>query len=127
MGNHPEPTPQYVAAVTAIARLILGGEMNIQVPPNLTPNEYGIYLAAGINDWGGISPLTIDFVNPDAPWPQVKQLRKVTEERGFQLKARLPVYPEYITSKLGFISPSLKGRIRSIVDEEGYVKGGIYD
>jgi FO synthase subunit 1 len=123
MKHHPEPTTQHVAKIVAIARLILGGKMNIQVPPNLTSTVYSEYLDAGINDWGGISPVTIDFVNPEAPWPSIKQLRKVTEEKGFQLRARLPVYPEYIKSKLGFVPQFLESRIKSLVDEEGYVKG----
>ena len=67
-----EPTVQYFARVVALARWILGAEMNLQVPPNLT-EDFGVYLDAGINDWGGVSPLTIDWVNPEAPWPHLGQ------------------------------------------------------
>jgi FO synthase len=91
----------------ALARLILGGAMNIQAPPNLTPQGYELYLEAGINDWGGVSPLTPDFINPEAPWPALKLLEAKSAEAGFVLKARLPVYPEYIRQGEKFLSPSV--------------------
>ena len=99
--------------------------MNLQVPPNLSYDDYPIYLMAGINDWGGVSPLTIDFVNPEAPWPQIADLRQNTEALGFNLRPRLPVYPEYITGSDEFIPESLRERVFSLSDDEGYVKGGI--
>ena len=68
--------------------------MNIQAPPNLTPENYPLYLGAGINDWGGVSPLTPDYINPEAPWPHLEVLAKKTAEAGFILKPRLPIYPE---------------------------------
>lgn len=117
MRRDPEPTVQYFARVVAAARWILGATMNLQVPPNLT-EDFGVYLDAGINDWGGVSPLTIDWVNPEAPWPHLEKLRKTTEDGGFALKARLPVYPEYITEE--WIDPSLLPKVRSSVDHEGY-------
>ena len=80
----------------ALARLILGGDMNIQAPPNLTPDGYELYLEAGINDWGGVSPLTPDFINPEAPWPTLQLLQEKSAQAGFELKARLPIYPEFI-------------------------------
>ena len=79
---------------TAVARLILGERVNIQVPPNLS-EHYERYIDAGINDWGGVSPLTIDYVNPEAPWPQLAELQRRTEAAGYELRPRLPVYPEY--------------------------------
>jgi len=82
-------------------------------------------LLAGINDWGGISPLTIDYVNPEAPWPQISQLRRRTEALGFTLRPRLPVYPEYIVERDGYLPVSLGERIKSAADGAGYVKGGI--
>ena len=91
--------------------------MNLQVPPNLT-DHYELYLDAGINDWGGVSPLTIDWVNPEAPWPHLDELRLRTEARGFSLRPRLPVYPEYITEE--WIAPSLIERVREASDDEGY-------
>ena len=68
--------------------------MNIQIPPNLNPNNFSIYIRAGINDWGGISPVTIDHVNPESPWPNVVTLKNVTQAEGYLLGARLPIYPE---------------------------------
>ncbi|MDJ0925855.1 MAG: 7,8-didemethyl-8-hydroxy-5-deazariboflavin synthase CofG [Acidimicrobiia bacterium] len=117
MRRSPEPTPDYMARVVAVARWILGPEMNLQVPPNLT-EDYGDYLDAGINDWGGVSPLTIDWVNPEAPWPHLEQLRHVTGARGFRLEARLPVYPEFIGDS--WIDQALLPKVSSAVDRRGY-------
>ncbi|MEE9284117.1 MAG: 7,8-didemethyl-8-hydroxy-5-deazariboflavin synthase CofG, partial [Dehalococcoidia bacterium] len=77
MRNHPEPTLLEMLRTIATARLILGGSINIQAPPNLAPDSYPLYLQAGINDWGGVSPVTRDFINPEAPWPQLLTLRKM--------------------------------------------------
>jgi 7,8-didemethyl-8-hydroxy-5-deazariboflavin synthase CofG subunit len=110
----------YFLRAVAVARLVMPG-MNIQVPPNLNPIIYGRYLDAGINDWGGISPVTIDHVNPEFPWPTIESVRQVTEGRGKQLRARLPVYPEYL--KGGFISERLDDNIRLLADSSGLVKG----
>jgi 7,8-didemethyl-8-hydroxy-5-deazariboflavin synthase CofG subunit len=101
----------------AVARWIFGPEMNLQVPPNLTA-DFGIYLDAGINDWGGVSPLTIDWVNPEAPWPHLDKLESATEARGFELRQRLPVYPEFITEE--WIDPGLIEQVRSATDADGY-------
>ena len=109
----------------AAARLILGPDANVQVPPNLSADIYHIYLGAGINDWGGVSPLTIDFVNPEAPWPALSQLRRHTESAGFRLKPRLPVYPEYFLDTGEYLTDELRDRARALADDEGYVKGGI--
>ena len=109
----------------AAARLILGPDANVQVPPNLSADNYQIYLNAGINDWGGVSPLTIDFVNPEAPWPALANLREQTEALGFQLKPRLPVYPEYFLSTGNFLPEGLLTRVRALADDDGYVQGGI--
>ncbi len=113
----PEPTVQYFARVVAAARWIFGPEMNVQVPPNLT-DDFSVYLDAGINDWGGVSPLTIDWVNPEAPWPHLDTLRNVTTQAGFRLMPRLPVYPEYISAD--WIDPALLDKVRASVDVEGY-------
>ena len=109
----------------AAARLILGTEANVQVPPNLSADNYRIYLDAGINDWGGVSPLTIDFVNPEAPWPALTHLKEQTEAAGFKLKPRLPVYPEYFMTTGEYISEGLHEKVRALADDEGYVRGGI--
>jgi FO synthase len=117
MRRSPEPIPPYLARVAALARWILGAEMNVQVPPNLT-DRYEVYLEAGINDWGGVSPLTIDWVNPEMPWPHLVELKARTERAGFELRARLPVYPEFITPE--WIDPDLLVKVRGAVDESGY-------
>ena len=109
----------------AAARLILGPEANVQVPPNLSADNYRIYLEAGINDWGGVSPLTIDFVNPEAPWPALNQLKEQTEAAGFQLKPRLPVYPEYFLTTGDYLSEGLLAKVSALADDDGYVQGGI--
>ena len=112
-----EPTVAYMSRVIAVARWILGPEMNLQVPPNLT-QRFEVYLDAGINDWGGVSPLTIDWVNPEAPWPHLDELRGRTEAAGFVLKPRLPVYPEFIDEH--WIDAVLLEKVRGAVDAEGY-------
>ena len=109
----------------AAARLILGPDGNVQVPPNLSADNYQIYLDAGINDWGGVSPLTIDFVNPEAPWPALANLREHTEAAGFQLKPRLPVYPEYFLNTGEYLPAGLLTRVRDLADDDGFVQGGI--
>ncbi len=109
----------------AAARLILGPDANVQVPPNLSADNYRIYLDAGINDWGGVSPLTIDFVNPEAPWPALTQLKAQTEAAGFHLKPRLPVYPEYFLNTGDYLSEGLRERVLAQADNDGYVRGGI--
>lgn len=123
MASHPEPNVKDIAKIIALARLIFLDKMNIQAPPNLG-NEYSAYLSAGINDWGGISPVTKDFVNPEAPWPEIKALKRITEQKGFELKARLPIYPDFILNKADLLPKSLKSYIISLVNGEGFVKGG---
>ena len=126
MRNSPEPTIPYFVRVVAVARWILGAEANIQVPPNLT-EDFSVYLDAGINDWGGVSPVTIDWVNPEAPWPHLDTLEQVTRSAGFELRPRLPVYPEYIgfgdaTTATGspWIDPDLLSDIGHRSDADGY-------
>ena len=123
-GNLDADTIEFMWSVAA-ARLVLGPDANVQVPPNLSADNYRIYLDAGINDWGGVSPLTIDFVNPEAPWPALTQLKEQTEAAGFQLKPRLPVYPEYFLETGDYLPEDLRARVRGLADDEGYVQGGI--
>jgi FO synthase len=99
--------------------------MNLQVPPNLSAQDYPIYLNAGINDWGGISPLTIDYVNPEAPWPVIAELRRRSAEQGFELRPRLPVYPEFLAETRRFVPETLRPQVSALADAQGYVKGGI--
>jgi FO synthase len=117
MRRSPEPTVHYFARAVAVARWIFGPEMNVQVPPNLT-ERYEIYLDAGINDWGGVSPLTIDWVNPEQPWPHLNELAARTHAGGFDLKARLPVYPEFMTGE--WLDPAMQVKVTNAVDERGY-------
>ncbi|MGI8606464.1 MAG: 7,8-didemethyl-8-hydroxy-5-deazariboflavin synthase CofG, partial [Gaiellaceae bacterium] len=95
MAAHPEPALDELLWTAAAARILLGPRMNVQAPPNLSYEEFPELLDAGINDWGGVSPVTIDHVNPEAPWPEVERLRAATESRGLELVPRLAVYPEY--------------------------------
>jgi FO synthase len=120
MHAQPEPTLRDFLCTIAVARVLLGGAMNIQAPPNLTPEQYQLLLTAGINDWGGISPLTIDFINPEAPWPQIRTLERISAEMGLRLRQRLAIYPEYIKRKSGFIAASLQERLQTMVDDNGY-------
>lgn len=117
MRRAAEPVPAWFARVVAAARWIMGPEVNLQVPPNLT-ERYESYLRAGINDWGGVSPLTIDWVNPEAPWPHLDELAARTAAAGFQLVPRLPVYPEFATGE--WIAPGLLDKVRGSCDERGY-------
>ncbi len=120
MWDHPEPALVDMLRTIAVARLVLQ-EMNVQAPPNLAPREYRWYLRAGINDWGGVSPLTQDFINPEAPWPKLRELRDVCREEGFELRERLPIYPEY-ARRPEFVPEPLRERVAALVDESGLVR-----
>jgi FO synthase subunit 1 len=120
MAQSPPAQSAYFLRAVAMARIIMPG-MNVQVPPNLNAGALGPYIDAGINDWGGISPVTIDHVNPEFPWPSIASVRKVTEDKGRRLRARLPIYPEFL--KGGFItSERLLQRIGLIADSSGLVR-----
>jgi FO synthase len=95
MRNWPEPGRNEMLRTVAVARLMMPA-MNIQAPPNLSAPYYDDLLDAGINDWGGVSPLTPDFINPEKPWPHIDQLRLRTQAKGHKLEPRLPVYPEFL-------------------------------
>jgi 7,8-didemethyl-8-hydroxy-5-deazariboflavin synthase CofG subunit len=120
MRHWPEPTPGEMLRTVAVARLLMP-EMNIQAPPNLSAPYYDDLLDAGINDWGGVSPLTPDFINPERPWPHLEQLQWRTEAKGFSLRQRLPVYPEFLaqaTREPGCLAE----RVRAAADPQGYAK-----
>jgi len=120
MADFPPVPSDYFLRAVAISRIIMPG-MNVQVPPNLNPEIFGHYIDAGINDWGGISPITIDHVNPEFPWPSIASVQKATERRGQKLRARLPIYPEFL--KGGFItSERLLQHAKLIVDDSGLVR-----
>jgi FO synthase len=99
MAGHAEPSVDELLWTAAAARVLLGPDWHIQCPPNLSGDNFGRLLDAGIDDWGGVSPLTIDHVNPEAPWPEVERLSAETEARGLSLAPRLAVYPEYVSER----------------------------
>lgn len=112
----------YFLKIIAVARIILQ-DMNIQVPPNLNPGIFGNFLDAGINDWGGISPVTIDYVNPEFPWPSIDTVRTTTRSKGYNLRARLPIYPEFVFNMdSGYVSETIRGYIEPIYDSSGLVR-----
>src|SRR3990172_3349582 len=121
MRHKDEPSVYEMLRTIATARLILGPAMNIQAPPNLTPDAYGLYLLAGINDWGGVSPVTRDFINPEAPWPKIVELKEGTEEAGFELRERLAIYPEFAANER-FVRESCRPGIERWTDESGLVR-----
>ena len=118
MAHWPEPGREDMLRTLAVSRLLMP-KMNIQAPPNLSDPHYADLLDAGINDWGGVSPLTPDFINPEKPWPHLDQLRQRTEAKGFALRQRLPVYPEFAGLAASH-SNLLAQRMSSVADADGY-------
>jgi FO synthase len=133
MSQWPEASRGEMLRTIAVARLLMP-EMNIQAPPNLSDPDYEQLLDAGINDWGGVSPLTPDFINPERPWPHLEQLEARTRAKGFELRQRLPVYPEFVNGILNDesgcptlrdfrrIGGLLKSRLGASADPQGYVR-----
>src|SRR5437660_3225805 len=132
MHAQPEPSDAEMVATVALARLVLGPDMSVQCPPNLAGSETVLrsYLGAGINDWGGVSPVTIDHVNPEAPWPEIERLRAVTESSGFLLVPRLTVYPRYAHDPT-WVSKPVRPHVLALADgaglarEEGWHAGDV--
>jgi FO synthase len=122
MARAPELAKDDLQRTIAVARLILGGQMNIQSPPNLLSEDYPDLLKAGINDWGGISPVTKDFINPEAAWPQISSLTARTASAGFILRERLAIYPEF-SSRSEFVNDRLEPHVRGLRAEDGYARG----
>ena len=118
MGDAGEPGLIDLMSACAAARLVLGPDMNIQAPPNLSA-DYGPLLVSGINDWGGISPVTPDFINPEAPWPELGQLAQLCREAGYELRERFTIYPEYV-NRDDWVDPALRAAIRERCDTDGY-------
>ncbi len=114
----PEPGALDLARTIAVARLLLDPEVAVQAPPNLSPDDHALLLAAGLNDWGGISPLTPDYVNPEAPWPHVAALAATCAAAGFRLIPRLPVHPAWI-ERPGYLSPALRPRVAALAAPGG--------
>lgn len=120
MANAPAASLEEQLWTIAVARLIFPAGMNIQSPPNLQPGALHRLIDAGLNDWGGISPVTPDHVNPEAPWPQLRVLERETEAAGKRLIARLPLYPAYIRAMERWVAPALKPRLLQAVDADGW-------
>jgi FO synthase len=124
MADSPEPDRADMLRTLAVARLLMPN-MNIQAPPNLSDPHYSDLLDGGINDWGGISPLTPDFINPEKPWPHLRQLEQRTNAKGFALRQRLPVYPEFLEALADSAtaqSPLLAERLATASDATGYAR-----
>ena len=120
MASEPEPSLEELLWTAAVARLVLPEGVHVQCPPNLSYDDFPQLLDAGIDDWGGVSPVTIDHVNPEAPWPEIERLRTATEGRGLALAARLPVYPEFLDS--GWLAPRVLTQALRSSDGEGLAR-----
>jgi len=120
--NAAEPDLEELLWTIAMARLVLGPTMNIQAPPNLTPKAYEQLLRAGVNDWGGISPVTVDHVNPEAPWPAITELQVRTAASGRTLVPRLALYPSYMPNLEKWIAPQLRTAILQNIDSDGFAR-----
>jgi FO synthase len=129
MERSPEPELEEVLRAVSVTRLCLGAEPNLQAPPNLAPVHFRHLLRAGINDFGGVSPLTADFVNPEAPWPHLQELEDVAAGEGFQLCERLALYPEYLwdlDTAARWLDPALVRRTLRVADTEGLARQDVW-
>ena len=120
MAGAPEPALDELLWTIAVARIVLGPRAHLQAPPNLSYDDFPRLLDAGIDDWGGVSPVTIDHVNPEAPWPELELLRRATESRGLELAPRLPVYPEWISGE--WIDPGVMPSVLRSSDSLGLAR-----
>src|SRR5690242_61794 len=120
MDDAPEPSLDELLWTVAAARILLGSGAHVQAPPNLSYDDFPRLLDAGIDDWGGVSPVTVDHVNPEAPWPEVERLRAATESRGLALAPRLPVYPEWIDGE--WIDPAVMPSVLRASDAAGLAR-----
>ncbi|MFL2651183.1 MAG: 7,8-didemethyl-8-hydroxy-5-deazariboflavin synthase CofG [Anaerolineales bacterium] len=116
-----EPNVDEMIRTLAVARIILGPEMNLQAPPNLMPSEYGRYLKAGINDWGGVSPVTPDHINPEADWPKIRELQSVSNSMGHILRERLSVYPDYLRDSVLWLDTNFQDYFTDVVNSDGLI------
>ena len=120
MATHPEPPLEELQWTLAVARLVFGAKMSIQAPPNLSPGALDALVSAGVNDWGGVSPVTPDHVNPEAPWPQLETLERETEAAGRWLVPRLAILPAYARDPERWVDPGLRAAVRRRTDADGY-------
>ena len=125
MRDHPEPTFEDLLATIATARIVLGPTVHLQAPPNLSPGTFPLLLRAGIDDWGGVSPVTPDHVNPEAPWPQLDELARRSAEEGFVLTQRLPIYPEHATMPDPWLAGRMRGPVAALMDERGLARADV--
>jgi FO synthase len=126
MAEAPEPPLEELLWTCAAARLLLGADWSIQAPPNLSYDEFPRLLGAGINDWGGVSPVTLDHVNPEAPWPELERLRRGTEAHGLELAPRLSVYPGYVAELERWVDPRVAPYVLHAADAEGLAREGAW-
>ena len=122
MASHPEPDLDDHLWTIAVARILLGPDWHVQAPPNLSYESFPRLLDAGIDDWGGVSPVTIDHVNPEAPWPEIERLAEATRSRGLELAPRLPIYPEYVASLERWSDPAVAPYVRRAADAAGLAR-----
>ncbi len=120
MADAPEPPLEELLWTIAVARIVLGPKAHLQAPPNLSYDDFPRLLDAGIDDWGGVSPVTIDHVNPEAPWPALDRLRAATESRGLELAARLPIYSEWISGQ--WVDPNVLPAVLRASDSLGLAR-----
>jgi FO synthase len=116
MRARPDTQAEELAAAVAVARLMLGPRMRVQAPPNLVGDQFELMLRAGIDDWGGVSPVTPDHVNPELPWPAVEELRARSAAAGFQLRERLTIYPEYVVRAEQWLDPRLAAHVGALAE-----------
>ncbi len=122
MAGWPEPDLDDLLWTIAVARIVFGPEMNIQAPPNLSYDDYPKLVTAGLNDWGGVSPVTPDHVNPEAPWPHLEQLRRNTAECGKVLTERLAIYPAYALDPTRWLDEPLRTPTIRVIDADGFAR-----
>ena len=122
MAKAPEPSLEELLWTIAVARIICGPEMNLQAPPNLSAGKLSALVEAGINDWGGVSPVTPDHVNPEAPWPELLELSQATAECGKLLTERLTVYPGYAVAGEAWLDKTVRPQVRGLTDGEGWAR-----
>ncbi|MET0492503.1 MAG: bifunctional FO biosynthesis protein CofGH [Actinoplanes sp.] len=116
MRGMPDAELRELAATVAVARVILGPRARIQAPPNLIAEEYELLLRAGIDDWGGVSPVTPDHVNPERPWPQIDELARQSKAAGFELRERLTIYPEFVRRGDAWLDPRIAAHVAALAD-----------
>ena len=126
MAQALEPSLEELVWTIAMARLILGAQMSIQAPPNLSPGHLRALLNAGINDWGGVSPVTPDHVNPEAPWPELDALRELCADLGKNLAPRMPIYPQYVEDLDRWVDPGLHRYVRRHADTSGLGRDDVW-